>query len=208
MGILVSEILEKAATVLNDSSFVRWTKPELIGWINDGAAEIVIRRPSAHAITEVVSLVAGVLQKLPADGIQLLDIPATADGYPVGRTERKLLDDQYPGWRRMKAGRTKHYTYDERTATTFYVYPAAVDGAQVELFYSAPPAKVASDAETLDLDRVYLSPLISFILYRALAKDSEFANGTIAAAHYSAFETALGTQNQTAAAVSPNVASQ
>lgn len=208
MAIPVSEILEKAATVLNDSDFVRWTKDELIGWINDGAAEIVIRRPSAHAITENVALVAGVLQHLPANGIQLLDIPATADGYPVGRTERKLLDDQYPGWRRQKAGRTKHYTYDERTATTFYVYPAAVAGAEVELFYSIPPAEVATDADTLDLDRVYLSPLISFILYRALAKDSEFANGQIAAAHLQAFEGALGTQNETAAAVSPNVASQ
>lgn len=207
MAIPVSEILVKAGTVLNDSDFVRWTEPELIGWINDGASEIVIRRPSARAITEAVSLVAGVLQKLPADGIQLLDIPSTVDGYPVRRTDRQLLDDQFPGWRRMKAGRTKHYTYDERTATAFYVYPPAVAGAQVELFYSAPPAEVTSNADTLDLDRAYLSPLVSFILYRALAKDSEFANGAIAAAHYQAFETALGTQNQTSAAVSPNVGS-
>ena len=207
MPIPVSEILQKAATVLNDSDFVRWTQPELIGWINDGAAEIVIRRPSAHAITELVPLVAGVLQRLPADGIQLLDIPATVDGYPVRRTDRQLLDDQYPGWRRAKAGRIRHYTYDERTATTFYVYPPAVDGAEVELFYSIPPQAVTAGTDTLDLDRAYLSPLVSFILYRALAKDSEFANGTIAAAHYQAFETAMGTQNQTSAAVSPNVGS-
>lgn len=207
MGIPVSEILEKAATVLNDSDFVRWTKDELIGWINDGATEIVVRRPSAHAITVPFALAAGVLQALPAEGIELLDIPATVDGYPVRRTDRQLLDDQFPGWRRAKAGRTKHYTYDERTSTTFYVYPAAVAGAEVELFYSAPPAAVATDADTLDLDRVYLSPLVSFILYRALAKDSEFANGQIAAAHYQAFEAALGTQNETAAAVSPNVSS-
>lgn len=207
MPIPVSEILQRASIILNDEDFVRWTKPELISWINDGAAEIVIRRPSAYAITESVALAAGVLQAIPPGAIQLMDIPATLDGYPVRRVDRQLLDDQYPGWRRQKAGRTKHYTYDERTATAFYVYPPAVAGAEVEMFYSAPPPAVASDTDELQLDRVYMSPLVSFILYRALAKDSEYANGQLAAAHFSAFGTALGQQNETAAAVSPNVGS-
>ncbi|QRE00594.1 hypothetical protein [Pseudomonas phage Itty13] len=207
MPIPVSEVLKRAGIILNDDQFVRWTKEELIGWINDGAAEIVIRRPSAHAITETVELQAGVLQRIPVGGIQLLDIPATEDGYPVRRVDRQLLDDQYPGWRRLKAGRTKHYTYDERTATTFYVYPAAVAGAKVEMFYSSPPPDVSSDTDSLDLDRVYMSPLVSFVLYRALAKDSEYSDGALAAAHYGAFGDALGQQNETAAAASPNVGS-
>lgn len=207
MPIPVSEILQRASIVLNDGEFVRWTKPELIDWINDGAAEIVIRRPSAYAITEPVALVAGTLQAIPPGAIQLLDIPSTQDGYPVRRVDRQLLDDQYPGWRRQKAGRTKHYTYDERTATTFYVYPPAVAGAEVEMFYSAPPPAVASDTDELLLDRVYMSPLVSFVLYRALAKDSEYANGQLAAAHYGAFGDALGQQNETSAAASPNVGS-
>lgn len=203
----VSDVLSRVSIILNDEDFVRWPKEELIDWLNDGAAEIVIRRPSAHAVTESVPLVAGVLQALPDGGIQLLDIPSTTDGYAVRRTDRQLLDDQYPGWRRAKASRTKHYTYDERTATAFYVYPPAVAGASVELFYSLPPAAVASDTDTLDLDRVYLSPLVSFILYRALSKDSEYADGALAVAHYSAFGDALGQQNETSAAVSPNTSS-
>lgn len=207
MPIPVSEILERAGIILNDDQYVRWTKGELIGWINDGAAEIVIRRPSAHAVTELVSLQAGVLQRIPAGAIQLLDIPATEDGRPVRRVDRQLLDDQLPGWRSAKAGRTKHYTYDERSATTFYVYPPAVAGAKVEMFYSSPPAEVANDTDALDLDRVYMSPLVSFVLYRALAKDSEFADGALAAAHYGAFGDALGQQNETSAAASPNVGS-
>lgn len=207
MPIPVSDILGRAGIILNDEDYVRWTKDELIGWINDAAAEVVIRRPSAHAVTDLVALKAGVLQHIPEGGIQILDIPATDDGRPVRRVDRQLLDDQYPGWRRAKAARTKHYTYDERTATTFYVYPPAVDGAQVEMLYSSPPPQVASDTDSVELDRAYMSPLVSFLLYRALAKDSEYANGTLAAAHYSAFNDALGAQNEVSAAVSPNVGS-
>lgn len=204
MPIQVSDVLTKAAIVLNDEEFVRWTKDELIGWLNDAAPEVVIRRPSAHAITDLVELQEGVLQELPQEAIQLLDIPATETGHPINRTDRHLLDQQAPGWRRAKPGRTRHYTYDERSSLTYYVYPAAVAGAKVEVFYSTCPAKVASDTDTLDMDRAYIGPLISYILYRALAKDSEYANGVLAAAHYSAFSEALGLQNQTAGAVSPN----
>lgn len=208
MSILVSEILGKASIVLNDTDFVRWTKAELIGWINDAATEVVIRRPPAHAVTENVALVAGILQRLPDGGIELLDIARNVGGNAVRRTDRQLIDDQQPDWPTMRqASSIKHYTFDERTPTVFYVYPPAKVGIQVEMLYSSTPALVATDADTLDLDRVYLSPIISFVLYRALAKDSEYANGQIAAAHFQAFSEALGTQNQTSMAVSPNQAS-
>ena len=208
MAIPVSEILSKVGVVLNDTGFVRWLKDELIGWINDAAAEVVIRRPSAGAVVEMTALVAGVNQQIPAGGIEILDILATADGYAVRRCDRQLLDDQYPGWRRQKqSARIKHYTFDERTATQFVVYPPAIAGAEVELMYSRPPAAVTTDADTLNIDRAYLSPIISFVLYRAQAKDFEYGDGTIAAAHYQAFNESIGARNEAAAAVSPNVSS-
>lgn len=208
MSIPVSEILGKASIVLNDTAFVRWTKAELIGWLNDAASEVVLRRPPAHAVTENVALVAGILQRIPAGGIELMDIARNVGGNAVRRTDRQLLDDQKPDWPVMRQSSSiKHYTFDERTPTVFYVYPPAKIGAQVEMLYSAPPALVATDADTLDLDRAYLSPLVSFMLYRALAKDSEYANGQVAAAHFQAFSEALGSQNQTSLAVSPNAVS-
>jgi len=205
MSIPVSEILEKASIVLNDTAFVRWTKEELIGWLNDAASEVVLRRPPAHAVTANVALVAGILQSIPAGGIEMLDISRNVGGNAVRRTDRQLLDDQKPDWPTMRQSSSiKHYTFDERTPTVFYVYPPAKVGTQVEMLYSSPPALVATDADTLDLDRAYLSPLVSFMLYRALAKDSEYANGAVAAAHFQAFSEALGSQNQTSLAVSPN----
>ncbi|MNY05295.1 hypothetical protein D3C86_1380080 [compost metagenome] len=186
---------------------MRWTKAELFGWLNDAAVEVVIRRPSAHAITVTHELVAGVRQELPEDGIQLLDVPRNTAGRPIRRVDRQLLDDQRPDWVTQAAGTTKHYTYDDRVSTEFYVYPPATAGAQVELLYSAPPPSVADDEDQLQLSRIYTSPLLSFMLYRALAKDSEFADGALAATHFQAFSEAIGAHGAVASAASPNVGS-
>jgi hypothetical protein len=207
MGILVSAILRRAATVLNDAAFVRWPKAELIDWINDGAAEIVLRRPSANVVIASTALVAGVNQKIPTDAIELLDIPSNSSGKAVRRIDRQLLDDQYPLWRAAKAGPTKHYAYDDRSSTAFFVYPPAVANAVVELMYSAPPAPVDDDTDTLLLDRAYMGPIVSYVIYRAMAKDSEYADGAMAMTHAQAFAEALGVQNEVAGAVSPNASS-
>jgi hypothetical protein len=209
MPVRAGDVIERAQIVLNDNdpAYVRWSKAELFAWLNDAASEVVIRRPSAGAVYGNVALEAGILQKIPADGIELLDVTRNVGGKPVRRTDRQLLDDQRPDWMTSKAGATKHYTFDERTRTTFYVYPPAVAGAQVEVLYSAPPPLVAEEDDMLQMDRAYIGPLVSYILYRALAKDSEFANGQIAAAHYQAFEAAFGAFNSVASAVTPNLAS-
>jgi hypothetical protein len=210
----VNLILSRCSTILTDAKFVRWTTDELIGWINDGAAEIVIRRPAAHAVIEQLVLVAGAVQRIPDGGIEVLDVTRNfspdglVPGKAIGRTDLQLLSDQKPDWFTMKEkGEIKHYTFDERSPQTFYVYPPAKAGTRVEAMYSAAFPLVASGADTLQLDRVYLGPLVSYVLYRALAKDSEYANGAVALAHFQAFNEAVGTRNQMTVAASPNVAS-
>lgn len=201
MPIPVRDIISRAATILNDEDHVRWPIDELLNWINDGAAEIVIRRPQARARVASVDLVAGPLQSLPEGAIQLIDVVRNLPGRPVSRVSRRLLDDQDPDWYDAKPGKTRHYTLEEETPTHFYVYPPAVADAKVEAKYSEAPPAVASENDTLDLDRAYIGPLVSYTLYRALAKDSEFANGAVAVSHFQAFTEALGTSNAVTTAV-------
>ncbi len=210
MPIRAGDVITRAQLVLNDNDppYVRWEQPEMFGWLNDAACEVVIRRPAARAVTGLVTLVAGTLQSLPDGGLQLLDVVRNAGGRSVRRTDRQLLDDSAPDWHSMKQSSTvRQFTFDERTPTVFYVYPPAKVGAQIEALYSAAPPAVAEEDDELDLDRAYMGPLVSYILYRALAKDSEYANAPLAAAHFQAFTEALGTNNQVTAAASPNTAS-
>lgn len=210
MPVRAGDILKRASIILNDEDFARWTSAELFDWLNDGACELVIRRPAARAVTNTITLAAGTFQKLPDGALQLLDVVRNekADGSagrPVRRVDRRLLDDSTPTWQDMKqVDAIKHYMFDEASPLTFYVYPPVKDGTKVVALHSAAPPAVTDEDDELDLDRAYTGPLVSYLLYRALSKDSEFANGQVAAAHYDAFIEALGTRNDATNAASPN----
>lgn len=211
MSIAVAELIRRAGFVLQDEEHDRWTVPELIDWINDGAAATIEIKPSARSVFEVIELVEGTLQKIPDNGTRLLDVTRNikADGTTPGRAvrlvDRQLLDDQNPDWHAAKKSATvKHYTFDDRATSEFYVYPPAVAGTKVEVMYAELPPIVASESDTLDMSRKYIDPLVSYMCYRANSKDSEFANGQVANLYYQAFAGALGASSQSSATNSPN----
>jgi hypothetical protein len=205
MTILVSDILRRASITLNDEAFVRWTKPELYDWINDGACEIVLRRPAARAVDVALTLVDGGFQALPEDGIELLEVIANVGGRPIKRIDRTLLDNQVPDWRQgAYTDKIRHYMFDEAAPNRFYVYPRAMAGHQVRVLYSAAPPAIAADTDVLQLDRAYIGPIVSYVAYRCYSKDSEYANAQMASGYFQAFSEALGSQNQTTDAASPN----
>lgn len=212
MPIRAGDPIERAQIVLNDNApaYVRWPKDEMLKWLNDGAAEIVLNRPAAGAITEVVQLAAGTLQTLPAGGIELLDVTrnftdATTAGRSITPTKRALLDDLAPDWHTLtKKNAVKHFTFDELTPDRFYSYPPVLAGTRAEIVYSRAPDIVGDIDELLNLDRAYMGPLVSYIVFRASSKDSEYADAQLALAHQQLFMQSIAGQNQTTAAASPN----
>lgn len=212
MPIRAGDPIERAQIVLNDNdpAFVRWPKDEMLKWLNDGAAEIVINRPAAGAVTQVVQLAAGTLQIIPDGGIVLIDVTrnfsdASTPGRSVTRTDRRLLDEISPDWHTAnKVDAVKHFTFDELTPDRFYVYPPVVAGARAEIVFSRAPALVSDIEDLLNLDRAYMGPLVSYIVFRAASKDSEYADAALAIAHQQLFMQSITGQNQTTAAASPN----
>lgn len=202
------DVLDRASIVLNDEDNTRWTEAELLGWLNDGAKAIVVRRPAAHPTTATLTLVDGESQDLPADAVELLDITCNISGATRGRAvtlvDIRLLDSDDPSWRAgTKQTTVYHYTYDERDPLRFSVYPPVQAGTQVESVYASTPAAVTARADEVDLPDEYQPALVSYLLYRSYAKDSEYANGALAAAHFQAFESDLGINTQAKAVNSP-----
>lgn len=203
VGMMVQNILRRFQNIMMDAEAIRWTEQEAIDWMNDAAAEIVLRRPAARAITEHVMLIGGTFQTASDNVAQVLDVPRNInqDGRP-GRAiricDRQQLDDINPNWHRMRAGPTKHYMIDERSPTTFYVYPPAVDGALVEMLVSKPPKAVREKSDIIDLRPEFIGAILNWMMYRAHSKDSEYSQGNMAALHYQAFTDAIGTPMQAA----------
>ena len=65
--IAVADVLARVALILNDVDFVRGTKPELFGWINDAAGEIVMLAPHAEEIFSAIGRPLEQRGVIPAD---------------------------------------------------------------------------------------------------------------------------------------------
>lgn len=210
-GISVATLIQRAGFLLQDESFVRWTVAELISWINEAAGALVMMRPSAGAKLVVLTLAAGTQQTLDDNVVQLLDVVRNvgADGVTPGGAirlaERHLFDSADPDWHTRK-GRSaiKHYIYDDRTPSVFYVYPPALADIKVQASLTVMPLAVTAQTDTLDLDSQFEGALVNYVVFRAMAKDSEYANGAIAAGYYQAFQAALGGKDAGEQSVSPN----
>lgn len=201
-----SDIITPAARTLFDKTNVRWEADELLDYVNDGQLATVLLRPDANSINEVVQLKGGTLQSIPAGGIRLLRVTRNmgADGNTPGRAirecSRDVLDNSVPDWHYANAAlAVQHYIFDNADPKRFYVYPCVqgTEGApancEIEIIYSAAPARAQTADDVLTLGDQYQPALIDYVLYRAFTKDTNFAgNIQRANAHLQAFSAALG----------------
>ena len=222
----VIDIIERVEHVLQDTS-IRWPRTELQSWINESYLAITLLRPDANAKTGTFTCAAGSRQVLTvqfSSGLQLLDVTRNLANASTKRAvrlvSRAVLDDQRPAWH-SETGTVniQHYMYDPRQPKEFFVYPPATTAAQVEVVYADAPSAHALTESQLDpaagspnttvvnLDDIYMSPMIDWVLYRAYSKDAEYgANEQRAQAAYGAFNAAIGAKSQTDSAVSPKIA--
>ena len=199
-------IIKRVNTLLVDPTFTRWPKQELLDYYNDATKAIVLVRPDAHTKNVEFICVAGTKQALPADALRLIEVLRNANGKVIRFVPRKALDDSYPEWHSGKtATSVDNYCYEERDPKTFYVYPKAPATAlYIELIISINPTQLASMASNIAYDDIYETVLIDYVLYRAYGKDSKHtSNMQRSAAHYQAFQNALGLKSRGEMMLSP-----
>ena len=210
----VNALVERASTLIQDATNVRWPIPELVGWLNDGQREVALNKPEASVKNVSVALIAGsTKQTLPADAVLLIDVVrntgsgGSSPGTAVRLTDREVLDAQRPSWHSdaNTVGYIQHYTYDTRDPKNFYVYPKAPGGGwQIEVVYSSSPQDAVTGG-VISIDDTYANALLDYILYRAYSKDAEYAgNANLAVAHYTAFANSLGIKTQNDMSRNPN----
>lgn len=213
-AITVSSLLNRAAIILQDPTNIRWPQVELLDWVNDGQREIALYKPNAFVKNTSMLLVAGTKQTLPADGVSLVDVvrnmgtTGNTPGTAVRAVTREILDSQLANWHSSTASATvRHYVYTPLDPKTFYVYPPqpTTGQNQVEIAYAANPTD-ATLGSTITLDDVYLTALLSYVLYRAYGKDAEYANNAQAAqAYYAQFQAILTGKASAEGVSNPNM---
>lgn len=223
---LASELFDRATRIMLDETSVRWPLPEMCLWLNDAQREVVLQKPNALSKTVVMALEQGTYQVLPGDYLKLLRVvrnisgetPYRQGGRSVRIVSREILDTQSPEWHNAaytpQKREVKHVCFDEQDQRSFYVYPGNDGTGSVELVVSIQPKPVQAlgDENELDsyrvpleLDDIYTSALLDFMLYRAYSKDAQFAGSAERAVlHYQQFANSLGMKVQLDVQLTPN----
>ena len=218
MALTAQSIIHRAVITLQDTTSVRWPVDELVRYLNDGQREVILYRPDASVTNATITCVEGSKQSTPSDSAKLMDVVRNAatgsNGRAVRLTNRVILDAQIPEWYTLTPSiNIKHYMYDPKDVSVFYVYPPATDTAQLDIVYSSFPADIAEPSAgseytdvsgNIDLPDIYGNVLLDYVLYKAYSKDSEYSgNAARAQAHYGAFANALNIEIQGTIGASP-----
>ena len=194
MGTIIgTTLINNVATALKDTNNVRWTRTELLAWLNEAQRQLVLYQPVANPYTTAVQMVVGARQSLPADGYLLLDIyrnmgatPGTTPGNAVRIISRKLLDAFQPGWDAAanNAAVIQNYMYSIKDRLAYYVYPPSDGTGFIEICYAQIPAPLSAETSAIVVPDIFDAALENYMLYRACLKDAEFAPGMGLANNY------------------------
>tara|TARA_R110002012_G_scaffold30995_2_gene93531 strand:- start:815 stop:1498 length:684 start_codon:yes stop_codon:yes gene_type:complete len=220
MTVLVQDVINRAQTVLQDTTGVRWpVVSELVLWVNDAQREIALLKPDASATNATITLVTGTKQSIPVAGNRLLKVVRNMSSASSGTgkravrlVDREVLDAQTPDWHdptvsgdAAHTAIVKHYIYDEANPRNFYVYPGVAGNAYLEIIYSSNPATVALNGN-LSIPDIFANAIMNYVLYMAYMKDAEFAgNAQRASSHFQLFTASVTGKGQIDALTNPNM---
>lgn len=212
MPLTAQNIIDRAETILQDTTNVRWQATELLQWVNDAQRQIVLLKPDANPTVASVLMTSGTKQTIPSGGTQFIDMtrnmgsaPGTTPGNAITYIDRTILDEQIPGWHASPSSATiQHYTFDGRNPKVYYVYPPSTGTSYAEIHYASSPADIGL-SDSLSLGDIYANPVLDWVLYRAYSKDADYAaNEQRAAGALTRFYQALGLKSTGEDAMDPD----
>jgi len=169
-GVLIARV----RSTLLDPNGDYWTDAELYDYLSAAQTALVSLKPDAYALTAFVTLAPGVLQAIPADGVQLLEVTRNANGGAIREIDRDTLSHTAQNWAgTAQAATVLHYMSDPRNPLRFHVYPPSDGTASVELVYAGIPPRLAAATDTLGLPDVYETALHAYACALAFAKNTD-----------------------------------
>ena len=206
----VIDLIDRAETVLQDTTNTRWAQAELLSYLNDAQREIVMQRPDAKVTNATLTCAASSKQTLPSGALRLIDIIRNTNGKAITQIDRKILDVQNPSWHTGSANTiVEHFMYDPADPKNFYVYPVPANSVQIEIAYSQSTtditiANYSTSTDVIGLDDTYSNAILDYMLYRSYQKDSDFGgNMQKVATHYQSFANSIGLKTRADLVITP-----
>jgi len=180
-------IINKAATILFDVNNVKWSRLELLGWLNDAQRAVVAMRPEAASTRATMQMVAGPRQNVPTAGWMLLDVICNMGtnglvrGTAVKRVDGRIFDETNPSWQdATPVTAVTTAMYNVRDQTAFDVYPPSDGTGYLEVLYSLDPVDLAVEGSVIGVMDMYSPAMLDYMMFRAKSKSAPY-NGPDAA---------------------------
>jgi hypothetical protein len=207
----VKSLIDAASTILTDVTNVRWPVEELLGWLNEAYLAFVTVKPDCLPKIQEMNSTEGTLQKIPADGVRLLEVIKDNGKNIITVVERDVMDAAHRAWEQdVPSLAIDHYVFDEMSPKEFRLAPPAAVGVSVTIRYAYIPevhliAGYDDDSSVIRIGDEYRPALMDYILYRALSKDADFAGSAQRAmGHLQAASSYLGAELKMDIMTSPN----
>ena len=214
MTVAAKTIIQRAAEQLQDVTATRFKTDKLVRDLNAGQRQVILKRPDAATATLPTALVAGSKQSIPATAATFIDIDGNTSGRAMRKVEMSTMDAFDRDWQTSTGSLVlDHFMWDQRDPRTFYVYPNALLGAQVDIVCALYPVDITVPgsnatwndvAGDITVNDEWANALLDYVLAMAWSMDAEFAeNAALASVHLQLFNAAIGEQLQSASAVAP-----
>ncbi|HBZ9867360.1 TPA: hypothetical protein MND73_004290 [Salmonella enterica subsp. houtenae] len=192
----IAELVGRVNTQLTDPLWLRWPLAELCDYYNDAVRAVILVRPDAGASVETLMCVPGSRQSLPPGALRIIDVIRITGGPALLPVPREVLDNQYPDWHDM-TGEPERYVYNEIIPRLFWLFPAPETAVSINAVVCRVPVAVQisqmDDTAEVQVDEIYVNPLVDWMLYRAFSKDVVGgASPAQAMQHYQAFTDQMG----------------
>lgn len=213
MAVSVQTIINNARVLLQDTDAggIRWVDAELIAWLNEATAEVVRIHPEANSKNTDLALVSGTKQRIPNDGVQLINVvrnvgPLGEPGRVVRLIDHNILNNERPDWHTDPVQPVvTRYTFDPKDPFTFYVYPPNNGTGKVTLVYSGAPEVVNQLTDNLPVPDIYAAPVVNYICFRAWLKQvGDQVSEQRAASYLALFNNAMGVKKTAETETDPN----
>lgn len=187
----VAQLATTASGQLNDQyvgrEFTRWTRAQLVSYLNMGVAEISGLKPDEFTKHEQITLVEGARQKL-ASPQRLIGLESNTDGTGITQADVELMRAFGPytccaaevvlDKQGRPVYRVKSYGIDQKATDTFYVdppVPVGMSDVKVNAVIYAPKVDYSLDEwdEVVDVPDKYIPALIDYMQARAHDIDQE-----------------------------------
>lgn len=205
-------ILNRVEQTLLDETNVRWSRAELLDYLNAIIRYILLLFPDAYKINEPIELVANESkQSLPAGATKLLAIYRNmgAAGATIGEVVQKIemnhLDRTDLNWHTTTGASVKHYAHDPNDETTFWVYPKIASTWYVQALYCSllPADRDEAANDDILLGDEYETPIYYGILAFAYAKNAKRGDVAKKTDYMTEFYQSLGINEQAQVRLSP-----